>query len=76
MTRKIAAAEFKTHCLQLMNEVKDKHTSLIITKRGIPIAKLIPIAEEPIDLFGVMKGTITFKGDIVSSIDEKWDAEQ
>lgn len=75
MLKKIAAAQFKAQCLQLMDNVKEKHISLIITKHGIPIAKLVPIEETEIDLFGALKGTVNIKGDIVSPIDESWDAE-
>jgi len=74
---KIAAGQFKAECLKLMEYVKTKHASFIITKHGVPIAKLVPMEEKkPIDLFGALKGTIKIKGDIISPIDEEWDAEQ
>jgi prevent-host-death family protein len=75
MLKKIAAAQFKAQCLQLMDNVKEKHISLVITKHGVPIAKLVPIEETKIDLFGALKGTVNIKGDIVAPIDESWDAE-
>ncbi len=75
MFKKIAAAQFKAQCLQLMDIVKEKHISLVITKHGVPIAQLVPIEETKIDLFGALKGTVNIKGDIVSPIDESWDAE-
>lgn len=77
MEQKISAGQFKAQCLKLMDYVKDKHTSLIITKHGVPVAKLVPVEEEiAIDLFGALKGSIKIKGDIISPIDEKWDAEE
>jgi prevent-host-death family protein len=77
MEQKIPAGQFKAECLKLMDYVKNKHTSFIITKHGVPIARLVPVEEkQPIDLFGALKGTIKIKGDIISSIDEEWDAEQ
>jgi prevent-host-death family protein len=77
MEHKIPAGQFKAECLKLMDYVKSKHASFIITKHGIPIAKLVPVEDtNPIDLFGALKGTIKIKGDIISSIDEEWDAEQ
>ena len=51
-TRRIAAAEFKANCLRLMDEVAKRRTPIVITKRGKPVAKLVPISEEPIDIFG------------------------
>jgi prevent-host-death family protein len=74
----ITAAEFKAKCLRLMDEVSKRRTPLVITKRGKPIAKLVPVEAEPIDPFGCMAGTVKILGDITSPIDEnEWtgDAE-
>ncbi len=75
-TRQIAAASFKANCLRLMDEVAQQRTPLVITKRGKPIAKLVPIDDKPIDLFGYMAGTIKICGDIISPIDDlEWTAD-
>ncbi|TAK76652.1 MAG: type II toxin-antitoxin system Phd/YefM family antitoxin [Gammaproteobacteria bacterium] len=72
----IQAGNFKAKCLQLMDEVHDKHISITITKHGKPIAKLIPIDETPLDLFGCLKNTITIQGDITAPIDVSWEANE
>jgi prevent-host-death family protein len=77
-THRITAAEFKANCLRLMDEVAKRRIPIVITKRGKPVAKLVPLDEGPIDLFGYMAGTIKICGDIVSPIDDvEWtgDAE-
>jgi prevent-host-death family protein len=66
----IAAADFKANCLRLMDEVAHERRPIIITKRGKPIAKLVPVEEEPIDLYGRMAGTIKICGDIISPIED------
>lgn len=71
---KIAAGEFKAKCLQLMDDVNESHIAITITKHGIPIAKLVPVEETPTSLFGLQKGSVTINADIVSPIDEQWDA--
>lgn len=71
----IAAGEFKTHCLQLMDEVKEKHRSFVITKRGKPVAKLVPIDDSPAPLFGFLKGRSRIEGDIVAPTGEVWHAD-
>lgn len=71
---KVSAAEFKAKCLKLMDEVSKTHEPVVITKRGKPIAKLVPIEEPPETQFGYMKGTVTVLGDVVSPIDEPWSA--
>lgn len=75
--RRIAAAEFKANCLRLMDEVAQRRTPIVITKRGKPVAKLVPVTEESIDIFGRMAGTIRICGDIIDPIDVEWtgDAE-
>lgn len=76
--QQIPAAEFKANCLRLMDEVAQSRASIVITKRGKPVAKLVPVSDEPIDIFGRMAGTIRICGDIVSPIDDvEWtgDAE-
>jgi prevent-host-death family protein len=75
MEKIIAAGHFKAQCLQLMDDVREKHFTLIITKHGIPVAKLVPIDEGPINLFGALKGTVTIKGDILEAIEDQWDVE-
>jgi prevent-host-death family protein len=68
--RHIAAAEFKANCLRLMDEVAQQRRPIVITKRGKPIAKLMPVENEAIDLFGRMAGSIKICGDIVSPVED------
>lgn len=72
----IQAGEFKAKCLQLMDDVNEKHIVITITKHGKPVAKLVPIDTTPISSFGCLKGTVTIKGDIIAPIDSEWDANQ
>ena len=68
--RYVAAAEFKANCLRLIDEVAQQRRPLIITKRGKPIAKLVPVETEAIDLFGRMAGSIKICGDIINPIED------
>ena len=71
----VSAANFKTNCLRLMDEVAQRRMPLIITKRGKPIAKLVPLDDKPIDIFGRMAGTIKICGDIIEPTGEVWEAD-
>jgi prevent-host-death family protein len=72
----INAAEFKAKCLQLMNQVADTREPLIISKRGKPLVRLVPLENEaPISLFGYMQGTGQILGDIVNVPHEPWAVE-
>ena len=72
----IPAGEFKAKCLKLLDEVKQQHKEIVITKRGKPVARLVPLAEEFPEIFGRMKGTGEILGDIVSPIGDIWNAEK
>jgi prevent-host-death family protein len=71
----IPAGEFKAKCLKLMDEVRDQGKEIVITKRGKPVAKLVPVgkAKRP-SLFGCMKDTVEYMGDVISPVDVEWDA--
>ena len=72
----IGAGEFKAKCLGLLDDVQKHRMEIVITKYGKPVAKLVPLDETPRKIFGSMKGSVTFMGDIISPIDVEWDAEK
>lgn len=72
----IKAGDFKAKCLQLMDEVNEKHISIIITKHGKPVAKLTPIEETAVDFFGCLKNTISIQKDIIAPIDVTWESDE
>jgi prevent-host-death family protein len=74
-TLTVGATEFKAKCLELIEEIHDnKRKAVVITKRGKPYARLVPV-EQPIGPFrGCMKGSVTILGDLMEPIDVEWDA--
>ena len=65
----VAAGEFKTHCLALLDEVAETGREIIVTKRGKPVARLMPI-EAPKS----MEGSVRVIGDIINIIDpDEWE---
>jgi len=72
----IPAGRFKAQCLALLDDVNRTHRSVTITKRGKPVARLVPIAEAKQETaFGFLSGHVIEEGDIVSSTGERWEAE-
>ena len=68
----VPAGKFKAQCLALLDDVALTGKELVITKRGKPVAKVVPIDDEkPLSLLG----SVLWEKDIVSPIDEQWDAE-
>jgi prevent-host-death family protein len=74
--KKIAAGEFKAKCLGLLDEVQRQRKEVLITKRGKPVAKLVPVDGHAPSFIGSMKGTMEIVGDIVSPIDVSWEADE
>ena len=63
----LPVSKFKATCLAVLEEVKRKKKRIIITKRGKPIAEVIPLetvraAQAP------FRETVTFLGDIVTPV--------
>lgn len=70
--RQIGAAKFKEQCLAILDEIEDE--GIVITKRGKPVAKLIPIDAESGELIGSLRGRMRVEGDIFST-GLSWDAQ-
>ncbi len=62
----IAAGTFKTNCLAVMDEVRARKESVVITKHGKPVAKLVPADETNDDIYNFLGGKGTIRGDIVA----------
>jgi prevent-host-death family protein len=70
----LAASEFKAKCLHLLDEVAESGRSLVITKRGRPVARVTPVAPSQKPLRGSWKGRIRIKGDIVNfNVADEWE---
>ena len=71
MSRTISAAKFKEQCLALLDAVDQD--GIVITKRGKPVARLVPIERVPGSLIGALANKIEIKGDLQST-GVKWKA--
>jgi prevent-host-death family protein len=60
------AGVFKTKCLAVMDEVKAKRETVVITKHGLPVAKLVPVDTSADEIFGFFSGRGFITGDVVS----------
>jgi prevent-host-death family protein len=70
-------SRFKATCLAAVERVRLTRRPLLITKRGEPIAQVIPapVTAVPASSFGALAGTVVEKGDIVAPLGEQdWEA--
>jgi antitoxin (DNA-binding transcriptional repressor) of toxin-antitoxin stability system len=60
---------------KLISDVARTRTTIVITKHGRPVARLVPLDDaEPTSLFGFAKGGITIHGDIFEPLDVVWES--
>jgi prevent-host-death family protein len=69
----VAATKFKEQCLKLLDTVGPE--GITITKRGRPVARLVPVERGFADLIGSLKGKMKIKGNIFST-GRKWNASK
>ncbi len=64
--KRVAAGTFKARCLAIMDEVQANRETVLITKRGKPVAKLVPAEASGDDLFNFLVGKGEVTGDVVA----------
>jgi prevent-host-death family protein len=70
------AGQFKAKCLKLMDEVREFHKEIVVTKRGKPVARLVPVQREKRKpVFGFLQGLVRIHGDLVAPTGEYWHAD-
>ena len=70
--KQMPAGDFKARCLAVMKKVQATGEPVIVTKRGAPLVKVVPVAPEKNDIFGFMMGKVRIVGDIESPIPVEW----
>lgn len=71
--RVVGAGEFKARCLALLDEVAGRRTEIVVTKRGVPVARVVPVAPA-----ASTEGSVTLLAtddETYFSADEAWDAD-
>jgi prevent-host-death family protein len=66
--QKIPAAQFKSQCLALIEQVAQSGRPVVVTKHGKPIVQITPVEPDEDEIFGFLKGKGRIVGDIMNSI--------
>ena len=74
--KRMAAGSFKSTCLAVMDEVHAKCETVIITKYGKPVAKLVPVNAEKDEIYDFLAGKGVIVGDLIAPAlsPEEWGA--
>jgi prevent-host-death family protein len=74
----IGVTAFKARCLALIDEVAQGKTGrVLLTKHKRPVAAIVPVANEPAELWGAMRGTVKVAPgtDLTDGTGERWEAD-
>jgi prevent-host-death family protein len=76
--KQMKASTFKARCLSIMDKVQATGEPVIVTKRGKPVVKVVPVESEKDDIFGFMIGKVEIVGDIESPVvpPEHWNPDK
>ena len=66
--KQMRASAFKARCLSVMDDIQETGEPVIVTKRGKPVVKVVPIKSEKDDIFGSMADEVKIVGDIESPV--------
>ncbi len=72
--RTIPAARFKAQCLKLLDDVAETGETIVVTKRGKPVARLEPV-EQPRSLVGSVTFLVSDE-ELIAPILEPWEVEE
>lgn len=73
VSRTVPASRFKAQCLSLLDEVAESGEEIIVTKRGKPVARLVPLSPPE-----SLKGSVTYlvsDEEFIAPLYEDWEPE-
>jgi antitoxin (DNA-binding transcriptional repressor) of toxin-antitoxin stability system len=74
----IAVTAFKSRCLAMIDDVaRGKTGPVVLLKRNRPVAMIVPIGDDPAELWGAMRGSVTVppETDLTADTGEIWGAD-
>lgn len=72
---RMAAGKFKDQCLRILDEVAERKTPVTITKRGRPVATLVPYAASTTRARGLAGSILEERGSVYRT-GVAWDADR
>lgn len=71
--QRVGSADFKSRCLELVDRVKEARAEYVVTRHGVPVARLVPVeAGEPVSLVGALNDTVVRYDDPFEPIPATW----
>jgi prevent-host-death family protein len=70
----VPAAEFRNRCLALLDEVQRTRRPFVVTRHGKPVAEVSAFVAKSSAAENPLRDSIEFEGDLLSPLNERWDA--
>lgn len=72
--RLVGSAEFKARCLELVEHVREARAEYVVTRHGVPVARLVPVDADdtPASLVGSMAGSVLQYEDPFGPVPGDW----
>jgi prevent-host-death family protein len=71
--KEISTSHLKAHCSETIERVAGGRETVVVTRRGRPVARIVPIEAELPTLFGFARGAIRVAGDLIEPLDVAWE---
>ena len=71
----VPATQFKTHCLALLEEVRETRQPLLVTRHGKPVVEIAPYKPNNVATANPLQGSVVFQDDLIAPIKERWDSD-
>jgi prevent-host-death family protein len=70
----VGSAEFKARCLELVEHVREARAEYVVTRHGVPVAKLVPFDadDRPASFLGSMAGSVLQYDDPFEPVPGAW----
>lgn len=75
-TPTIPASELRAKCSEVLDRVYRGRETVVVTRHGRPVARIVPVDAQRKSLFGFAKGEITIHGDLVEPLGVCWAAAE
>ena len=72
----VSTSQLKARCSEIVERVAKGREAIVVTRRGRPVARLVPIEAAGDSLFGFARGVVTVQGDLLAPIDVAWEASE
>ena len=70
----VPAGQFKAKCLAILDEVNESRRSVVVTKHGKPVARIVPVETEGASTS--LRGSILHEDDIVAPLHDVWGTDE